>query len=865
MSIWRVSLTTTNNYNKAVNKENSTSVSFDKESLYKAADAVNKFSSENFGNTNLSFSAYAAAETDAAAFAANTFLNITSSATFDYTYTNAVNAADAALEANIPFPNIKVEFESDLILLEKSEIYPFRNTPLWHKPNIDYKNWMTKHLKEALYRLSIRQSHSKTQTLINDIWPIYKGIFDGKPDQKAIDNTLNQLEEYFSNKNIDETENNKLHYGKDDEPFYGEDNELIYKNGNEPHSEADPAPKPKETEHDIETIAGNRHSSHQYAVEDKLNRQHLVNTLAALLQNQNNHHHQTIGLLGHWGVGKTSVVELLKTALQKKEDKISIAKRLKDILLHCQTIGLLKYCRVIKSSIAKRLKTALQTEKQTNEPKFLFAEFNAWEYEHTDNLQAGIAQEMIKALSSPEPKPNRWEKSFWPFRKILLTLRFAWSLHGWKILAPLFPLVFALAPIWFLYFFKEQFDQINESLIYIFSTTWFFGFLYPTWKEIKKVLAGPLAKEFLTYLKLPDYGEHLGTIPVMREHIKKLTKVRLGNEKRLLYVVDDLDRCGHKGIVKVLEAVRMVLDLENVVVVIAVDQRIALAALALNYKELATQHHIEDPRLIARDYLAKIIHLPIVLTEPDEASVSSYLEHLWEQTSSPESKALGEKAAPLPQQDENSIKNNTSNTDEANQTNTIGQKVKTEQEESDPLLNTENSNTETTEIDFPVEQETAETPKDVKQVEQLTEPQKLAFAYWLKHFELSNPRQIKRLNNSFNLLRNFYPDDKISEEATIEETGSEHAFPMMVTLFAFEYLNNLDDMQKRYTLKKLINVRNATFTEEQKKYLTDNKITPLIIELANLSLKNTTMILGIEPFVLPGIDMVDKTAEKNRK
>ncbi|RCX06952.1 KAP family P-loop NTPase fold protein [Marinomonas foliarum] len=859
LSIWWVSLTTTNNYNKAVNKEDSASVSFDKESLYKAADAVNKFSSENFGNTNLSFSAYAAAETDAAAFAANTFLNITSSATFDYTFTNAANAADAALDANIPFPNIKVEFESDLILLEKSEIYPFRNTPLWHKPNIDYKNWMTKHLKEALYRLSIRQSHSKTQTLINDIWPIYKGIFDGKPDQKAIDNALDQLENFFSNKGIDETESNKLFDGKDDEPAYGKSDELFNKRKNEPNSET----KLEETEYDIESIAGNRHNSHQYAVEDKLNRQHLVNTLAILLQDKNNHHHQTIGLLGHWGVGKTSVVELLKTALQKKEDKTSIAKRLKDILLHCQTIGLLKYCRAIKSSIAKRLKTTFQTKKHRDKPKFLFAEFNAWEYEHTDNLQAGIAQEMIKALSSPEPKPNRWEKSFWPFRKILLTLRFAWSLHSWKILAPLFPLVFALAPIWFLYFFKEQFDQINDAVIYIFSTTWFIGFLYPTWKEIKKVLAGPLAKEFLTYLKLPDYGEHLGMIPVMREHIKKLTKVRLGNEKRLLYVVDDLDRCGHKGIVKVLEAVRMVLDLDNVIVVIAVDQRIALAALALNYKELATQHHIEDPRLIARDYLAKIIHLPIVLTEPDEASVSSYLEHLWNETSSPESKALAEKTDTLPQQDENSIKDNTNNTDEANQTDTIEQRVKTEQEGNVIRRNTERTNTETSETDFPVEQETAETPKDVKQVEQLAEPQKLAFTYWLKHFELSNPRQIKRLNNSFNLLRNFYPgEDKEPVEVTSEEAGSEHAFPMMVTLFAFEYLNNLDDMQKRQKLKQLINKESDDLTEKEEAYLTDYKITPLVIELANLSLKNTTMILGIEPFVLPGIDMIDKTAEK---
>jgi hypothetical protein len=520
------------------------------------------------------------------------------------------------------------------------------------------------------------------------------------------------------------------------------------------------------------------------------------------LKDQNNHHHQTIGLLGHWGVGKTSVVELLKTALK--------------------------------------------TKKQGSEPDFLFAEFNAWEYEHTDNLQAGIAQEMIKALSSPEPKSDHQKKNCWPKQKVCLTLQFAWSLHRWKVLAPLFPLVFALAPICFLYFFKALFEQINESAIYIFSTAWFIGFLYPMWKELKTVFAGPLAKELLTYLKLPDYGEHLGTIPVMREHIKKLTKVRLGNEKRLLYVVDDLDRCGYKGIVKVLEAVRMVLDLDNVIVVIAVDQRIALAALALNYKELATQHHIKDPRLIARDYLAKIIHLPIVLTEPDEASVLGYLESLWKTDGSQKSEEPKSKAETGDKLDYSQTKS----ADHSQVPSSLPIATTSNQTESTASITQLNTSEPLSESD-----NRQAIIHKVRQVEQLTKRQKQAFSYWLNHFELSNPRQIKRLNNSFNLLQNFYDQDKIIDEITVKDAGTEHAFPMMVTLFAFEYLNNLDDMQKRYTLKKLINVGNAIFSEEQKKFLTDNKITPLVTKLVNHKLNNTKMAKAVDPFVLPGVDM----------
>jgi hypothetical protein len=282
-----------------------------------------------------------------------------------------------------------------------------------------------------------------------------------------------------------------------------------------------------------------------------------------------------------------------------------------------------------------------------------------------------------------------------------------------------------------------------------------------------------------------------------------------------------------------------------VIVVIAVDQRIALAALALNYKELATQYYIEDPRLIARDYLAKIIHLPIVLTEPDEASVSSYLAHLWEQTSSQDSNTPTTHAEILP--NDNPNKNSTSNTKKGSPSDSVELEKENKQEESDLLPKIVKPNIEAIKINPPI------APKKVKRVEQLTDPQKHAFTYWLKHFELSNPRQIKRLNNSFNLLRNFYGEDEIINDITTKTTLQDVAFPMMVTLFAFEYLNNLKDMKKRDILETLISVENFTFTVKEETYLINSKITSLVIELANHRLGNISMIKAVEPFVLPGI------------
>jgi hypothetical protein len=122
----------------------------------------------------------------------------------------------------------------------------------------------------------------------------------------------------------------------------------------------------------------------------------------------------------------------------------------------------------------------------------------------------------------------------------------------------------------------------------------------------------------------------------------------------------------------------------------------------------------------------------------------------------------------------------------------------------------------------------------------------------VKHFNLSNPRQLKRLNNSFNLLRNFYGEDEIPEAFDTSDDAAKYAFPMLVTLCALEHLNNINELELRISLKRLLAGEKITLEEENK--LGDHKITLLVRGLASQTLSNTTMVEGIEPFVLPAVE-----------
>lgn len=554
--------------------------------------------------------------------------------------------------------------------------------------------------------------------------------------------------------------------------------------------------KSSRTNSDPRFMPSRRQSAEQVSDQDRLNRTRLVEALATVLAGENDHH-QTIGLLGDWGVGKSTTVHLLKKALQSR----------------------------------------------AKQQPFLFGTFNAWEYEHTNNLQAGIAQEMLKALSSYQAPPTqleagRWGRvlgrvkawlapPLWGLGVRLPTLfRFAFALHGTKLVGLIGLLLVAYLNLTW----ADMESMTRRALEAGVGAQMFMGggaavVLVMLFRQVKSLLAMPLAKEWMTYMKLPDYGEHLGSIPVMRKQIRALCKVRLnppfglgvfGRKQRLLFLVDDLDRCGQEGIVKVFEAVRLVLDIPQVTVIIAVDQRIALAALALHYQDLAQHHQLSNPQAIARDYLAKVIHTPITLTPADPQSISGYLDAIWQETSG----------------DESVIESAGSGLDKRSSDISSG---------ADDLTKPG-----------------------------LSDHQKRIFKKWVGHFGFTNPRQLKRLHNSYNLLRHYYGEDgqfSGGKSSMLDAFTSDLASPMLITLFALEYINSLEDSGLRGRLLQLLQrPRELAFSEEGDAALAfvdpTGKINDDVLQVVKGKLDGgeVSFVQAVEPFVLPAIVQDDVSA-----
>ncbi|MEU0884616.1 P-loop NTPase fold protein [Lentzea sp. NPDC005914] len=108
-----------------------------------------------------------------------------------------------------------------------------------------------------------------------------------------------------------------------------------------------------------------------------------------------------------------------------------------------------------------------------------------------------------------------------------------------------------------------------------------------------------------------DYRQHLGVVSLVRKDLEMFAAIlansAAGPERIVLYI-DDLDRCPPAVVIKVLEAVHLLLAQPVFVVVVGVDARWLLRALKEHYTEM-----LDDPV----DYLEKIFQVSFALRPMD--------------------------------------------------------------------------------------------------------------------------------------------------------------------------------------------------------------------------------------------------------
>ena len=405
---------------------------------------------------------------------------------------------------------------------------------------------------------------------------------------------------------------------------------------------------------------------------DLLGRKGLVDILKGLIE-RDTKDHLIIALFGRWGSGKSSVIQMLR-------------------------------------------------EKYENASNRNFIEFNAWQAEHSNSMSASIAQQLVNDLYGAQGFLGQVLLSY--KARILQSKAELIKEFVFVAIVTAFCLSFALPGL--VEDFKLKYGALAALSISLPALL----------SIVISYLKHPFTGQLKELAKRPNFKEHIGLGHAIREQIfcllsvyplsfwqvvKKAFGKTINHKHKYILVIDDLDRCSDKKIIETLEAIQLIVDLPCVNILLAVAPDVLIEAVASRYMAQRSGLSEEAGRMLARDFLGKVLQITITLDNPSalnrnhfiNARLYAAVEKQKKVNEEPVKKIILEKQKPqVPEE----ILDFTDFVDEAEET----------YDRTESYLQSNNE-----EYEF--------------------------FVKCSEHFDIHNPRTLIRIHNAITLLKGMYP------------------------------------------------------------------------------------------------------------
>jgi len=283
-----------------------------------------------------------------------------------------------------------------------------------------------------------------------------------------------------------------------------------------------------------------------------------------------------------------------------------ITEVVKDDLLLPITIGVFGDWGSGKSSILKITKEQLD---KLDDGTFVLY-FNGWLFEGYDDAKAALLESIVKAFEKNEKfSSNIKDKA----KKLLKSVNWMRVLGlGFKNVAVPMATAYATGGISLIPQIAKQLGSIDGEVI------------------LEK-LKGDNPEEFLkSIIKEEDSEEKSVLVREFRENFTEL--IEESKIKKLVVIIDDLDRCTPERIIENLEAIKLFLNVEKTAFIIGADPRIVRHAIEFRYKtdriESSDDPNSRNNRIVS-DYLEKLIQVPYNLPRLSDNEVETYMTLLF--------------------------------------------------------------------------------------------------------------------------------------------------------------------------------------------------------------------------------------------
>ncbi len=275
----------------------------------------------------------------------------------------------------------------------------------------------------------------------------------------------------------------------------------------------------------------------------------------------------TIGVFGDWGSGKSSILQIIKKEFEKEEHNDSLC-----------------------------------------------IYFNGWTFEGYDDAKAALLNSILKELEDNEKLTDEIKNNIKDKAKKL------WKSIDWMRGAGMVMKNIAIPAA------SAYFTGGLSLIPFLSNKASEFG-IDSKDKLISKLQSDEGA-DFFKSLQKTDYESEvkISLVADFRKDFEELLKAT--KFKKLIVIIDDLDRCTPDRIIDNLEAVKLFLNVPKTAFLIGADPRIVRHAIELKYKtdkiSFNSDEKIRNDRIIS-DYLEKLIQIPYNLPKLSDNEVETYL------------------------------------------------------------------------------------------------------------------------------------------------------------------------------------------------------------------------------------------------
>lgn len=263
-----------------------------------------------------------------------------------------------------------------------------------------------------------------------------------------------------------------------------------------------------------------------------------------------------------------------------------------------------------KSSILKIVKEELTGDSEDGlRDGTLVLYFNGWVFEGYDDAKAALLESIIEKFDKHETIGNKVKDKTVKLFKSVKWMRLL-GLSFKKVIIP-GAAAYLTGGLSLLPFLVNEFSQFKAE-------------------DLGEKLKGDGAENFLKDIIKKNEDEEVTIVREFRDDFKEM--IDKSEIKKLVVIIDDLDRCTPDRLIENLEAIKLFLNVEKTAFVIGADPRIVRHAIEHRYKTDSIEN-ADDPdsrnKRIVSDYLEKLIQVPYYLPKLTDNEVETYLTLLF--------------------------------------------------------------------------------------------------------------------------------------------------------------------------------------------------------------------------------------------